>query len=520
MKRIVRTLCLLGLWLLAACASPAPAGIEQPLVLVTLDPNATATPTPFQPAPASDTAVSTPIPTETPRSTESPTLEPSGPTAADTFTPPAPPPPVPAGSRTQYTFYVTLDYAARGVAVNETIVYANNTDQSLSTIVMAVEPNLWADCFSLSKLDEDGAAAADYTLSGQRLTISLPQPLGPGATTTFSMGYSLALPLKSSEATLGYRTNQINLTDWYPFIVPFAGDWLLHDPSTFGEHLVYDPADYDVNVNTVGPGIVLAASAPGDANGSSSHYHLDAARTFVLSASDSYLVDESAVGSTKIRAYYFAGHSDANKAVLWMATQSLGLYEAKFGPYPYPSLSIAEADLADGQEYDGLVFLASKFYTDYNGTAKSNLFTIGTHEIAHQWWFGLVGNDQAGEPWLDEALAVYSERIFYQYNYPNFGDWWWAFRVNYFGPQGYVDSSVYSFSTFRSYVNAVYLNGATFLEDLRTRIGDDAFFASLQDYAVTYARGRATTSGFFGVVRRHTSKDFSDILQAYFQGQY
>ena len=203
-----------------------------------------------------------------------------------------------------------------------------------------------------------------------------------------------------------------------------------------------------------------------------------------------------------------------------MATQSLSLYQAKFGPYPYQSLSIVETDMPDGQEYDGLVFLASKFYTEYNGSAKSNLVDIGTHEIAHQWWFGLVGNDQATEPWLDEALAVYSERIFYQYNYPNYGDWWWTFRVNSFGPQGYVDSSVYGFTTFSAYVEAVYLNGAEFLDDLRTRVGDEAFFAFLQDYASRFAHGSASAADFFAVLRLHTRKDFSDILQTYFQHQY
>ncbi len=185
----------------------------------------------------------------------------------------------------------------------------------------------------------------------------------------------------------------------------------------------------------------------------------------------------------------------------------------RWGPF-------VQADLADGQEYDGLVFLGDKFYSEYNGTAKSNLIAIGTHEIAHQWWFGLVGDDQAREPWLDEALAVYSERIFYQYDYPNFGDWWWSFRVDYFGPQGYVDSSVYDFSTFRAYVNAVYLNGAEFLDDLRTRVGDDAFFGFLKDYAASFAHGHATTSDFFAVLRQHTHTDFSDIVRTYFQGQY
>ena len=179
-----------------------------------------------------------------------------------------------------------------------------------------------------------------------------------------------------------------------------------------------------------------------------------------------------------------------------------------------------QADLNDGQEYDGLVFLATKFYNEYNGSARSNLVAIGVHEIAHQWWFGLVGNDQAMEPWLDEAMAVYSEAIFYSYIYPNSYDWWWNFRVNYFGPSGYVDSNIYDSGTFRGYVNAAYLNGANFLEALNNRMGEDAFFKFLQDYASRYGRGRATTSDFFAVARQNTTADISDLINAYFAGNY
>jgi len=91
----------------------------------------------------------------------------------------------------------------------------------------------------------------------------------------------------------------------------------------------------------------------------------------------------------------------------------------------------------------------------------------------------------------------YQREPLLQYDYPNFGDWWWNFRVNYFGPQGYVDSNVYSFGTFRSYVNAVYLNGANFLDDLRTRIGDEAFFAFLKDYASQISYGHAQQAPVF-----------------------
>ncbi len=520
-------LCLLASLIVSACSPAASSPPGPGFVLVTLDPNSTATATPFQPAPASDTAV--PPPTDLPASTNIPT---DTPLPTPTFTPISPtntplpaatiPPvtPAPTNSRTLYTFYLSLDYAVKAAAVNETIRYVNTTSQSLSSVVMAVEPNLWTNCFSLNALNQDGTPVTNYTLNGQRLTIYPPQPIQPGATTTFTLGFSLSVPPKSSSNIFGYLSNQLNLSDWYPFIVPYSGGWVLHDPWPFGENLVYDAADYDVNVKVNDPSVVIAASAPADSNGDSLHYHMERARTFVLSASNEFKVDQSAVGPVKISSYYFSGDKNASDAVLWMATQSLGLYQAKFASYPYQSLSIVETDVPDGQEYDGLVFLSNNFYSDYNGTAKSDLITIGTHEIAHQWWFGLVGSDQAMEPWLDEAMAVYSERIFYEFNYPNFGDWWWNFRVNYFGPTGYVDSSIYSFGTFRSYVNAVYLNGANFIDDLRTRIGDEAFFAFLRDYTSQFSYGHATSSGFFAVLRQHTNKDFSDILQRYFQNDY
>ena len=161
--------------------------------------------------------------------------------------------------------------------------------------------------------------------------------------------------------------------------------------------------------------MIVAASAPAEQNGEWTRYRLYGARTFALSASDEFLVSESAVGSVVIRSYYFDGYKAAGEGILYAAVQAVSIYSAKFAPYPYETLAVVQTDIHDGQEYDGLVFLASDFYGQYGGGAKNNLTTIGVHEIAHQWWFGLVGNDQAMEPWLDEAMATYSERIFYEY---------------------------------------------------------------------------------------------------------
>ena len=125
--------------------------------------------------------------------------------------------------------------------------------------------------------------------------------------------------------------------------------------------------------------------------------------------------------------------------------------------------------------------------SDYNGTIKNNLVAIGVHEVSHQWWFGLVGNDQALEPWLDEALALYSERIYYETIYPYPVNWWWRFRVTWFSPSGWVDTGIYDGYAFRGYTDAVYLRGAQFLEAIRFRVGEKAFNAFLQDYTNSFS---------------------------------
>lgn len=518
--RILRALSVLcGLIFLASCTLPAgtPPASSPPLNLVTVDPNATATPTPFQPVLESFT----PQPTLTPLPTLTASLTPSPiPTQTATAGPTsAPATSSPASARPQYTFYVLFDYAGRQLAVDETIRYANQTGVTLYDLVLVVEPNLIPNSFSLETLFLEGDTPT-YALEGHRLTVYLPQPLAPGSTLNLSMRYRLAIPPKHYDMPYGYLGYQINLTDWYPFVAPYNGGWVLHDPWAFGEHLVYDSSDFEVNMKVLEDGITVAASAPAEANGEWIQYRLYGARTFVFSASDRYRMSESAVGSVVIRSYYFAGHEGAGEGMLNAAVQAVGLFNAKFVPYPYDSLSVVETEVPDGQEFDGLVFLSADFYDQYGGSNRSNMVSIGVHEIAHNWWFGLVGNDQALEPWLDEALATYSERIFYEFTNPNYGSWWWNFRVNYFNPSGWVDTSIYDGGTFRGYTNAAYLTGAYFLEDLRVRMGDRDFYNFLKDYATRYSYKRVTGADFFAVARENTNANIDDLIRTYFRGSY
>jgi hypothetical protein len=483
--------------------------------LVTAAPQNTATP--FQPPaqpPATATLIPSLTPTVTPIPTETATLAPTE-TALPTTTPVV----LPRADRPQYAISALLDYDAKTLIVAEDIRYTNNTSDEMYNIVLAVEPNLWGGTFTLDNLTVNDQAA-NYSLNGQRLEVALDQSFQPGATLKIGIAYSLALPPVNPNKfdAFGYTARQINLANWYPFIVPYQGGWVLHDLWDYGEHLVYDAADYDVYLQFSDPADapVIAANAPGVIEGDGMRYYLPDARTFVLSASPDYQLSVSDANGVTINSYYFPEHSGAGAMAGYVTQQAIATYSNRFAPYQHISMTVVESTLFDGMEFDGLYFLSGDFYRDFDGSVLNNLGVIAAHETAHMWWFGRVGNDQAFEPWLDEAMAEYSEHIFFEDNYPNWVNWWWSFRVNSKNPIGYVDATLYNSGGFNPYTRAVYHNGARFLQALRDRIGDEAFFAFLNDYALRNTDRIANADDFFSTLREHTTTDFSDLINVYF----
>ncbi|MBN2388526.1 MAG: M1 family metallopeptidase [Anaerolineales bacterium] len=530
LRTILPALALLA-WILGGCfpapATPPPTPTTYPSV--TLDPFSTHTATPFQPVDESviPPPTSTSLPTDTPIPT--PTFTPLLPTPTPTLPPSATPDPgatdlaIPSESaRTTYILNASLDYANHSLGVGQVIYYTNQTGVPLGNIVLAVEPNRWSNSFFLSSLLVDNQAWGDYSLNGNRLEVRLGAALNPGERLTLVLQYVLYQPYSSSSHLFGYNSLQAHFTDWYPFIVPYepAGGWILHPPSNVGEHLVYDPADFDVTLQVSDPAVVIAASGLDYGGGGEHHYHLENARNFVFSASPGYRLSTTVVGSVTVLSYYFAGEHVSGEAILRETTRAVDTYSRRFGPYPHASLTVVEAVFPDGMEYQGLFFLSRDFYRQYGGGVQDNLIVIGIHEAAHQWWYGMVANDQAIEPWLDEALATYSECIFFEDNYPYYRSWWWAFRVDGFGPGGRVDVDIYSGLSFRAYTDAVYLRGARFLQALRDRIGSEAFYAFLLDYTAQMSGRRATAGDFFTILRQHTAADFSDLLTGYFLRQH
>jgi len=79
-----------------------------------------------------------------------------------------------------------------------------------------------------------------------------------------------------------------------------------------------------------------------------------------------------------------------------------------------------------------------------------------------------------------------------------------------------VNGSIYNPLGYRAYRDAVYLNGAKFLDDLRNLIGDDAFFAFLEAYVQAYSQQITSSSGFFDKLSDYTQQDLQPLVDLYF----
>lgn len=479
------------------------------------------------PTPQAIPSTETPVPP----SATAPVLETSLPTETVTPVPTS----APALERPQYVIDLQLNYSTKAASVNQTIAYPNWSGETLEELVLAVQPNLWSGGFSLKSLAIDENPITNYTLEtlSQRLEIPLPQPLPPGGTITITMSYGLILPQMQAYSNpnevrpqiYGYSERQLNLVDWYPFVVPYqpGEGWILHNPWYYGEHLVYDTADFDVTVTfTDGSSPQIASSGAEVESGSadSRRFTLEAGRTFALSISTLYKVAQRQVGGVTVYAYFFGFYDAPGEAMLQTTVEAMQVFIEKFGPYRHKTMTAVQGDFNDGMEYSAFYFVSRDYFNLYDNTPKNYLVIISAHETAHQWWFDAVGDDQALEPWLDETLATYSERIYYETIHPDLVDWWWDYRYFEFQKAGYVDTQIYDGGGQRPYWDKTYLTGARFMEALREKVGDEIFFAFLKDYYTQFIGKRATAADFFRVFRETSNTDISDLMAEYFQNSY
>lgn len=446
------------------------------------------------------------------------------PTPGPTPTPTATPMPVYEG--TSYTMDVYLDYAQHRLDVKQRIDYTNVTSETLPNLMLNVHPNHSRGTFELNevRVDMDGEVVQPEVFPlDVTLRLELPRPLQPDEHVAVLLDYALNLPKiqpteEFSGGGFGYSNRSVSLGNWYPVMAPYREDkgWYGLKYFFVGDPYVTEIADYSITITTT-EGVMVAGTGQETHEGNRWRYEAKQARSFAFAASDQYQVSSSEVGDVTVHSYYFPNHAEGGEVVLETATKAIELFTELYGTYPFSDYRVAETEFAGGMEFSGLTFLGSVFYDEYDGTTRTPLIPLTAHEVAHQWFYGLVGNDQLTEPWLDEAPAEYSAFLYYERYLPDDTDWWWFYAVDQWAPAGKIDNLVYVFRDNREYFDAVYRRGAQFMNDLRETMGDPAFFGFLEEYQRRYAYQLAQSRDFFGLIQEFTTADLVPIQEEYFR---
>ncbi len=426
------------------------------------------------------------------------------------------------------TLDVELFYLEHWMKVRQTVALDNHSPDAWSEIVFNVPINATPTAFYLDQLhvilpDTTQDGTPSFITPETILRVPMPRPVMPGEAVLIAMEYRVLIPPVAATdwppvGTTGWRFELIQAGEWYPALVPYIDDegWHTWDYRRVGDPTVYPLVDTRLNVK-VEPGItVVSGGALGQDAEGIWRFEAPAGRGVAFLASDRFTVLEGEANGIPVYSYYLAEHGAAGEAALEIAEQSVVLFEELYGPYPYTSLTVAENGFFGGMEYSALITITDYAYANYHGQSPSLLHALISHETAHQWWYGAVGNDQANEPWLDESLAFYSELLYFERYNPDVAPWWWERRVNIYNPHGPVDATIYTYDQSASFITSMYGQAARFLHELRETMGDEAFFAFLRDYYTAYAGQLVTGQDFKAMAREHSSSDLTPLFEAYF----
>ncbi len=292
---------------------------------------------------------------------------------------------------------------------------------------------------------------------------------------------------------LGYGDNTVNLNNWYPILCYYdkTEGWLTDPYYSVGDPFVSGIANYNVNLS-VNSNLIVACGADltdKQVNESTTRYCFSAVavRDFSIIMSSAFLTDTVKGGNTTITYYYFNDQNHLN--TLNIALDALNYFNNSFGTYPYDTLSVVQSDFYQGgMEYPRLVMVSA-------GQQESSYKKATVHEIAHQWWYALVGNDQVRNAWMDEGLTEFSTMLFFEnHDYGidavndiktaktslnNFLD---ITRNYYKNIDTSINRSVNSYRNETEYAYMCYVKAMIMFDDIRVIMGNVKFVKALKDY--------------------------------------
>ncbi|MHA1965024.1 MAG: M1 family metallopeptidase [Candidatus Thorarchaeota archaeon] len=334
----------------------------------------------------------------------------------------------------------------------------------------------------------------DVYSADQIMWVHLVEDLQPDTSVLLEIVFESVLPTNSSDRA-GESGSDIDSSRMFEFAsaypIPCVYDeedgWNTDPYLDTGDPFYFDMAYYVFNL-TIPNDMKVAATGEligVNVGATETTYQYDPVvpvREITFCASRYYIIESQIYNGVNVSSYYLP-ESDSlwsTNGLTW-GVRALALFNDTFGTYPYTTLNIVEdSGFYYGMEYPCQVYLSNIINDRYQASQISadTLDAVIAHEVAHQWWYHLVGNDEVDVGFLDEGLTVWSV-----YYYSEYYDLHWPGKEDdfYFVKMYYpakINQSIYDESL--TYYFTAYTKTPVVLEKLRQIIGTGEYLDSLR----------------------------------------
>ncbi|MFD8762145.1 M1 family metallopeptidase [Streptomyces mirabilis] len=385
---------------------------------------------------------------------------------------------------------------------HESATFTNASSTALSEVYLRLWDNYHGTCSAMpiAVSNVTGGTAGALSVGCTALRIALPTPLTQGQSTT--IGFDLGITVPSGADRFGYDGAFSMIGNALPVLAIKDGSgWHLDPYTNNGESFYSLAADFKVTLDHPTTLLVPATGTSVDTPGSSGRTVTTATaskvRDFAWAAGPFSKISGTSAAGTPINIYSVSGISSSSaQSMLTTAKTAVDAHAGRFGAYPYGELDavIDNNFWFGGMEYPGFVL-------DLVST------TALTHEIGHQWFYGIVGDDEYNSPWLDEAFTDYATDLALGSTGTNcWNSVSWASTA-----EKITNSMAYWDAHSSRYSTVVYGYGKCALHDLRRVLGDTAMAKLLKDYATSHWYGVSTTAEFKAAAQAATTTDLTSF---------
>ncbi|MET8954214.1 M1 family aminopeptidase [Streptomyces sp. NPDC004393] len=385
---------------------------------------------------------------------------------------------------------------------HESATFTNASATALSEVYLRLWDNYHGTCSAppITVSNVTGGTAGALSVACTALKIDLSTPLAQGQSAT--IGFDLGITVPSGADRFGHDGAFNFIGNALPVLaVKDGAGWHLDPYTNNGESFYSLAADFKVTLDHPTTLLVPATGSSVETPGSSGRTITTATaskvRDFAWAAGPFSKISGTSPAGTSVNVYSVSGISSSDaQSMLSTAKSAVDTHASRFGAYPYGELDavIDNNFWFGGMEYPGFVL-------DLVST------TALTHEIGHQWWYGIVGDDEYNSPWLDEAFTDYATDL--AQNKTGTNCWnsvsWASSAEKITNSMAYWDAHSSRYST------VVYGYGKCALHDLRRVLGDSAMTQLLKSYAAAHWYGVSTTAEFKAAAQAATTTDLTSF---------